>query len=93
MGEVSTANFDFVALGVDQERVNELLRRGWEGHGREYRDAEPDLMAAAIDDGDVNYVEICLGDVLRDGEVLTDARSSGHDSRPEKSIFGSRDHG
>lgn len=67
LAQASTRNFDFTALGEDRRQANVALENAWAKHCREYG-ADPRMMLDMINDGDVNYSELGVGDVIRDGD-------------------------
>ncbi len=70
LAEVHTSHFEFQALAATKPLADRLLLDAWEIHCRDYPDADMGMMLETIDDGDVNYLTIASGGVLRDGETL-----------------------
>jgi hypothetical protein len=73
VAEYSTRNFDFMVAGRDRAHAEELLLKAWEIHQEQYGPGvDPDLMREALADvGEVRFVEVAEGTMLRDGEPLS----------------------
>lgn len=77
IAKVDTGSFEFLAIddraNEDEaiKAVDDLLLLAWAKHCEDYTSADPDLMAQAIIDGDVNYMHTPdSGNVFRDGEII-----------------------
>ena len=66
----STRHFDFTALAESESEAKNLLALAWLEHRRQYPDADSQVMYDAINQGDINFVEISLGEVARDGSII-----------------------
>lgn len=73
LASMSTRNFDFAAIADTSENADRLLKEAWEKHCQDYSDADPEAMGAFIALEEVNYVEVKIGTVLRDGEPIHNA--------------------
>lgn len=69
LATVETRNFSFTALGKDHQQCNVALENAWAKHARQ-TGADPAMMREIIADGEVNYGDVGVGDVLRDGEMF-----------------------
>jgi hypothetical protein len=73
LATVDTRNFTFTAVGNDRDHANKVLTAGWNAHVREYG-ADPDMMTHMIDDEEVNYTPLVVGQCRRDHEYLSGER-------------------
>lgn len=70
LATISTRHYDFTALGHNEQEALDVLLMAWARHCDQVPDADPSLMAQAIEDGDVNLNTIAPGVVLRDGSPI-----------------------
>lgn len=71
LAEISTAHFQFIALGESESQALSAIADGYDVHARQSQGmADPDLMREAIAAGDVNVYEISPGACLRDGSQI-----------------------
>jgi hypothetical protein len=70
LATVEVGRFEFTAVGRDEIHADALLLGAWKRHRRSYPDADGGLMQAVIMSGDVRYVTVEIGTVLRDGEAI-----------------------
>lgn len=70
LATVSTRNFDWTVVAPDEDAADAYLLNGYDKHVKQYPGADPDLMREMVEEGEVNYVELVVGRVLRDGEPL-----------------------
>jgi hypothetical protein len=66
---VETRNFTFQTLAASKSDATHQLLAAWRDHADQYG-ADRRMMLEMLRDGEVNYVEIEVGQTLRDGEVL-----------------------
>lgn len=73
LAKVDTGSFEFVTLAENRRNADIQLRVAYRKHVRQYpseRYPDPQLMANLIKDGDVEYVEMMIGDTTRDGSPI-----------------------
>lgn len=70
---VSTGYFEWTALGESEQQCNVALHNAYADHARATEGADPRLMMELINEGEVNYHEIRLGEALRDGSRVPPA--------------------
>lgn len=71
---VDTGRFEWTALGRTRQECNVALHNAYGDHARAVEGADPGLMLELINEGEVNYHEIYLGEALRDGSRVPPAR-------------------
>jgi len=69
LATISTGSYVFAVVAATEEAADTALRDQWAVHVAQ-TGANPDMMAEAIEDGDVNYSTTVHGAVLRDGSVF-----------------------
>lgn len=69
LATLSTPNFDFIALGMDEAHARRIITRAWNKHAGE---TGASLSAADVLE-DTSFVEIQAGDALRDGSPIVQA--------------------
>jgi hypothetical protein len=67
LATLDTSNFNFVALGRDQAHAEQIMRRAWNAHRRDYG---RDVWTYDEISDSVNFAEISVGTALRDGSPL-----------------------
>ena len=70
LATVNTGMFDFTVLGTDEAHCKRLLATAWKRHAQDYAHAEPGWMRELIRDGEVHFMPISVGAILRDGEAI-----------------------
>lgn len=69
---VETRNFTFQTLAHSRAEADAQLLKAWRTHCRQYGGRpDPGMMRELVADGEVNYVDIRVGESTRDGEVLS----------------------
>lgn len=69
LATISTGSYVFAVVAATEEAANAALIAQWAVHVAQ-TGANPDMMAEAVRDGDVNYSTTIHGAVLRDGRVF-----------------------
>jgi hypothetical protein len=71
---VDTGRFEWMALGESRQECNVALHNAYADHARQTPDADAGLMLELINEGEINYHEIRLGEALRDGSRVPPSR-------------------
>jgi hypothetical protein len=66
----TTGTYSWTVVAANTGLANDALVYAYATHAKQTPYADPDLMRHAIADGDVNYAEVELGTVLRDGSPI-----------------------
>lgn len=67
---LETSHFTFTATGTTRQEANNSLLEAWAKHAAQYSGADTRYALDAINDGEINYIEMPLGSTARDGSVL-----------------------
>lgn len=70
LARVNTPHYTFEALASDEDEARRLLLQAWEKHCAQNPRAYPPFMSELVDGGEINFAEIELGQVLRDGSRI-----------------------
>jgi hypothetical protein len=70
LATVSSGRFAFECVAETKTAAITSLLRAWEAHCDDYPTADGEMMSHWITFGDVNFAEIRIGDVHRDGETI-----------------------
>lgn len=70
LASIDTTNYRFEALASDEEEARRLLFEAWRNHCAQNLRADPFFMIKQAQDGDINFFEIEVGQVLRDGDRI-----------------------
>jgi hypothetical protein len=68
---VTTAHFEFTAVGRNATDAKAALQAGWMEHCNQYPEADTHFMNTLILGGDVAFLFIEPGHCARDGEVIS----------------------
>jgi hypothetical protein len=71
---VDTRNFAWTALGKTAQECAVALHNAYADHAAVTPGADPGLMLELINDGEINFAEIQVGQALRDGSPVPPAR-------------------
>lgn len=70
LARVDTTYYRFEALAPDEEEASRLMFEAWRNHCAENPRADPFFMIKQAQNEDINFFEIEIGQVLRDGERI-----------------------
>lgn len=73
LAKVDTGSYEFVTLAENKQNADIQLRLAYAKHVRQFPEnwpTDPELMVDLIEDGDVEYVEMMIGDTTRDGSPI-----------------------